>query len=61
MGAVLLILSTKACKKGGRGVEIMILLLLKTLSDRGTIIAREIPSKMVEKTIQTIAMTNRPL
>jgi hypothetical protein len=38
----------------------MIFLLVKTLSARGTIIAKDTPSNMAEKPIQTMAMANNP-
>jgi hypothetical protein len=60
MGGVLLILSTKPAKKAGNFVGIMIFLLVKTLSAKGTIIAKETPSKTAEKAMHIEARENRP-
>jgi hypothetical protein len=50
----------KLDKNGGNLAGIMIFLLVRTLSARGTIIAKDTPSKMADKPIQIVAIVNFP-
>jgi hypothetical protein len=53
-------LSTKRDKNNGNFVGMMILVLVKTLSAKGTIIAKDTPSNKAEKNIHIPATLNRP-